>query len=418
MALPTQTPCRWLPLATMLWCVFCGTLPALASQTQITGSSLLGLGDVSDVPALVARLQSDSHPSTKALSRYIWGEFDPATKELLGNPDSSLTQRQTGLIQELNKIIQGSSLYEATRFARVALRPETRSLTAKTPVGEYLLLLNRLLLEDAYSAEIARDNISYLGSSLVDDKEGMYRHDVIVRRDQSDAVAVSWQDHASELRSFSAYKSDLVALGAVGTSSESISILNLANKTLSAFILCREPFLSPDGRYISYLQFVPRHMVSDDGRIPDIVLVFDLDAATNDALGIEKDEGWVVVAANIGVVVYPPDFFGHRVFPLPRQEGMQEIARARKWAADNRRLFVVVQQDARMQVVQKNMANLGDDSLKRREIDLGKVLDHATGPAITRLSIRELEMPDDNTLVILFAPSPSVGSDRLTINLN
>lgn len=418
MALLVPSRCKWLSLSAILWCFLAGAVPAEAPVKQINGSSLFGMDDITDVPSLLARLQGDSNPSTKPVSQFIWGEFDPTTKQLLADPNLTLPQREPALVQELNKILRGKSFYERARFAGVALRPETQSLVAKNPAGERLILVNRLLLEDAYPLEIARNRISYMVSSVVDEREGLYRHDVVVRGDQDQPADIAWQDHASELRSFQVYKSYLLAIGAVGTSSESVSVINLTDKQLSDFFLCREPIVSPSGRYISYLQFVPRHTISFNGRIPDITLVFDVDASTNDISGIGKDEGWVSLAANKGMIVYPQDFLGKRVFPVPTEKvGGDITVKARGWAADTRRLFVVMQQGTELRAVSKDVEHAGKGSLKQGKIDLRDVLGNMNEAAVSDLKIEGFEGSNDEKMVVLLSPGPNVKKDRVAVDL-
>jgi hypothetical protein len=108
-----------------------------------------------DVSTLVNKLQSDSDP-TKLVSQFILGKFDAATLALFADAASTLEQRLSALIQDLNKILQGSeSIFEETRFEGVDLRPDTQLLIQQKPTGESLIRLNRLLLEDAYPLEIA-----------------------------------------------------------------------------------------------------------------------------------------------------------------------------------------------------------------------------------------------------------------------
>jgi hypothetical protein len=55
-------------------------------------------------------------------------------------------------------VLSGPSIYEKTRFRGVTLRPETERLLKKDPTGAQLAHLNKLLLEDAYPAELARSS--------------------------------------------------------------------------------------------------------------------------------------------------------------------------------------------------------------------------------------------------------------------
>ena len=59
------------------------------------------------------------------------------------------------LPQQLNHIIHGPTIYEASRFAGIILRPQTEELRQKNPEGEDLHCLNRMLLEDAYGVKLS-----------------------------------------------------------------------------------------------------------------------------------------------------------------------------------------------------------------------------------------------------------------------
>jgi hypothetical protein len=58
------------------------------------------------------------------------------------------------LAKDLNRLIQGPSLYDSQRFAGIALRPETLQLLSQFPQGNPVV--NRLLLEDAYPEALPR----------------------------------------------------------------------------------------------------------------------------------------------------------------------------------------------------------------------------------------------------------------------
>jgi hypothetical protein len=66
-------------------------------------------------------------PLFRAGDMFVWGKVSPAITPLLANsPSKVLRQRQeSALIQELNKILQGDSIYESARFTGATLRPET-----------------------------------------------------------------------------------------------------------------------------------------------------------------------------------------------------------------------------------------------------------------------------------------------------
>lgn len=83
------------------------------------------------------------------------------TRELLEawphKPD--LTGAPIGpLLEGLNAIVAGPSIWDEERFADVDLRPETSELARANPAGAELARLNRLLLEDAFPWELSSRN--------------------------------------------------------------------------------------------------------------------------------------------------------------------------------------------------------------------------------------------------------------------
>jgi hypothetical protein len=74
------------------------------------------------------------------------------------SPDQPAARRAAAetLARGLSAVISGPSLYDAQRFAGVALREETRALQGQDPAGEDLARFNRLLLEDAFPEDLPR----------------------------------------------------------------------------------------------------------------------------------------------------------------------------------------------------------------------------------------------------------------------
>jgi hypothetical protein len=137
-------------------------IPRPISQSDLMPSSLLNAGDIADTSSLSAQLQNDSNPATMPVSKLIWRRLDAVTQKSLVDPNSTLSQRQTVLVQGLNKVLQGNSIYDTTLFAGVPLRSETQALQSQNPTGESLVHLNRLLLEDAYPRQIVK--LKYVGT--------------------------------------------------------------------------------------------------------------------------------------------------------------------------------------------------------------------------------------------------------------
>lgn len=99
------------------------------------------------------------------VSQFLWTGFDPNTQQLIAdfnelNPmDPALPD---ALVQEFNVVINGSMIYDPNRFALVTLPENTKMLLEQLQDqnpqegDEWLIRLNRLLLEDAYSNAIKK----------------------------------------------------------------------------------------------------------------------------------------------------------------------------------------------------------------------------------------------------------------------
>jgi MFS transporter, ACS family, aldohexuronate transporter len=100
--------------------------------------------------------------STDAVSTYLKTNLSASTLAALETYSSANPlPLQTNLIENLNALIRGKSIYDARRFAGVTLRPETQKLLALNPEGDALGHLNRLLLDDAYPQEISRGGFGW-----------------------------------------------------------------------------------------------------------------------------------------------------------------------------------------------------------------------------------------------------------------
>jgi hypothetical protein len=106
---------------------------------QIENSAtLLSSAGITDLTAFTGKLTN----GTDAVSKFLRGRL----------------QDSTALVKELNQLIAGPSIYEQARFGGVILRPETTKLLKQNPSGQQLARLNKLLLEDAYPAELAKSS--------------------------------------------------------------------------------------------------------------------------------------------------------------------------------------------------------------------------------------------------------------------
>lgn len=126
----------------------------MGQQTKMK-SSTIAADEIKDLSALINRWRGQSDP----LSTFLWQSLSKSDQALLrvyvpSAPNSA--QCQEVVVETLRKSVAGPSIYREKRFKGVSLRVETAGLLKQNPKGSNLAHLNRLLLEDAYSAELSR----------------------------------------------------------------------------------------------------------------------------------------------------------------------------------------------------------------------------------------------------------------------
>jgi hypothetical protein len=121
-------------------------------QNPSSDALLRASDDFPNLSGLVTKLTTQADP----VSGYLWIRFSDDEKNTIGSSGSPALQQQTTLASALNQILQGPSIYYIDRFANVQLSQQTLDLMAIAPTGADLVRLNRLLLQDAYPAEIAK----------------------------------------------------------------------------------------------------------------------------------------------------------------------------------------------------------------------------------------------------------------------
>jgi hypothetical protein len=118
-------------------------------------STPFSVDDLADFPSLGRKLKQPSRP----FDTWLAAQLSSATQAALGidqDQGSDPAPLQRALLQDINRILRGASIYEQKRFAGIALRSETQTLISRNPQGSELERLNRLLIEDAYPMELSR----------------------------------------------------------------------------------------------------------------------------------------------------------------------------------------------------------------------------------------------------------------------
>jgi hypothetical protein len=115
----------------------------------------LSAGQITDQTAFVGKLTS----GPDAVSAFLRGQLEDSVREGMAAYSASNADAKgviSTLVKGLNQIISGPSIYDRARLGNVVLRPETEELLKQNPRGQQLVRLNKLLLEDAYPAELAK----------------------------------------------------------------------------------------------------------------------------------------------------------------------------------------------------------------------------------------------------------------------
>jgi len=137
------------------------TVPLFDGKTldgwiQIENNAMsLPVDGIIDQSAFAGKLAN----GTDAVSAFLRGKLENLVKTDLANFSPSNTNAKalmSTLAKDINQVISGPSIYDIARFSQVILRPETEQLLQQNVYGQQLARLNKLLLEDAYPAELAK----------------------------------------------------------------------------------------------------------------------------------------------------------------------------------------------------------------------------------------------------------------------
>jgi hypothetical protein len=123
---------------------------------QIENNAIsLPVDGITDPAAFAAKIDHGND----AMSVFLRGKLDPLVKADLPSYSPSNANAKalmSTLARNINQVISGPSIYDITRFSQVTLRPETEQLLQQNVYGMELARLNKLLLEDAYPADLAK----------------------------------------------------------------------------------------------------------------------------------------------------------------------------------------------------------------------------------------------------------------------
>ncbi len=126
-----------------------GWIQAQNSATAISGN------DITDLADLAKRISGKSDPVAAFLSQQLEA---PVKANLISSSAANTDEKteKSALAKNLTTILSDPNLYQPGRFRDVHLRPETEALLKQHPQGRDLIHLNRMLLEDAFPADLAK----------------------------------------------------------------------------------------------------------------------------------------------------------------------------------------------------------------------------------------------------------------------
>lgn len=113
--------------------------------------------DISDATIFIGKIANGADPVSafvrKALTESLRHDLSSYSA---GTAEANVTL--PALVNELNQLLAGPSIYDEERFQGIAIRAETKRLIAQKQLhGLPLAHLNKLLLEDAYPTDLVRN---------------------------------------------------------------------------------------------------------------------------------------------------------------------------------------------------------------------------------------------------------------------
>ncbi len=138
-------------IATFCFACFESTLPLLL------GSPNFHPDDVKEPVALARKIVSGADP----VSARLRGLLPADTLKVLASANTSPHAVRRALFAELNVLLKSPQFYDVTVWRQVNLRPETAKLATESLRGDSQRRFNRLLLEDAYPADLKRQTFYY-----------------------------------------------------------------------------------------------------------------------------------------------------------------------------------------------------------------------------------------------------------------
>jgi hypothetical protein len=111
-----------------------------------------------------AELAKSLTGATSGVSMWLRGRLSPDAAKWLADFTKECKETSTAISVDLNKLVSGAILFEGKEFGKVIFPESIRKIRDKKPKGEELAALNRLMLDDAFTGEVAKPEKGRLAS--------------------------------------------------------------------------------------------------------------------------------------------------------------------------------------------------------------------------------------------------------------
>lgn len=278
-----------------------------ALDEAIESSWLITIADLRDAWNFLSALRDATEP----VGIYLREQLSPEARQLLDTFDTSAAPSemlQTALVEDLNRLLQGTSLYDAQRFLQVPLTEEIQTLLQTNPRGKALLRLNRLLLEETYPFDIVKSRKPYHlvvqpvegftgGAVQTENLQSLPKYDPIVYK-----IHGSFDDEESSSDTNVARRSDIIL-----TEEDYIKFLTAINKPVSGI----PPYIK--SKFVgSRLLFLGYSLEDWDFRTLYKGLIETLDPnkkRVSYAIQWKPPKFWVKYWEQKGVIIYDYDIY-------------------------------------------------------------------------------------------------------------
>lgn len=149
-------------------------LDRLLSVDNQQSSPLFSIFDLLNPSGWVALLRK----ADTSISRYLKDQFSPDVAAQVEGYDIANQVPavfQEGLVEVLNRLVDGPCVYDAERFEGIKLSEEVIRLYEEKPKGRGLMYLNRMFLEDAYPRHLKARRVRETPYSLQQLKQSVSR---------------------------------------------------------------------------------------------------------------------------------------------------------------------------------------------------------------------------------------------------